>query len=142
MSGAELTSAITEEMGGRWRPKPGSMYPLLRSLLQDGLTQEVPVEDGRTRRYELTAAGLKFLETQVDRSGELLEKIDPGFTSPPFPFHPIPELRPVFQNLFMTLRRMGVVLQSNTSPEVLKEIAQAVEQFTDELERITNSIQD
>jgi hypothetical protein len=50
MSGSELTVAIAEEMGGRWKPKPGSMYPLLRSLLQDGLTQEVPVEDGRTRR--------------------------------------------------------------------------------------------
>jgi hypothetical protein len=25
MSGAELTAAITEEIGGRWKPKPGSM---------------------------------------------------------------------------------------------------------------------
>jgi hypothetical protein len=33
MSGAELTSAIEEEMEGRWKPKPGSMYPLLKNLL-------------------------------------------------------------------------------------------------------------
>jgi DNA-binding PadR family transcriptional regulator len=142
MSGSELTSAIAEEMGGRWKPKPGSMYPLLKSLLQDGFTQEIPVEDGRTRRYELTPTGLKFLKTQVDKSGELREKIDPGFERPPFPFIPMPEIPPVLRNLFRTLRSLGILLQNNPSSEVLEEITQTIERFTKELESIHEKVED
>lgn len=138
MSGAELTSAIAKEMGGRWKPKPGSMYPLLKSLLLDGLTQEIPKEDGRTRRYELTEMGQKFLENQVDQSGELREKFSQGFT----PFPPFlglgshAEIPRSLRNLFTTLQSLRVVISSNPSPEILKELAKAADRFTKELEKI------
>ena len=138
MSGAELTAAIEEEMGGRWKPKPGSMYPLLKSLLQDGLTQEVPVEDGRTRKYELTSAGLKFLETKVDQSGELQEKIDLGFAPPPFPF--LQDAPPGLRDLFRTLRSIGAILQANPSQEVLKQLEDAIDRFANELEEIRKNL--
>jgi DNA-binding PadR family transcriptional regulator len=140
MSGSELTSAIEEEMAGRWTPKPGSMYPLLKSLLQDGLTQEIPDEDGRTRRYELTERGQKFLEDQVDQSGELREKIDQGFTPFPQPFlHMLgsnTEAPPSLRNFFKTLQSLRVVIGSNPSPEIIKELAQAADRFTKDLEKI------
>lgn len=139
MSGAELTAAIEEEMAGRWKPRPGSMYPLLKSLLQDGLTQEVPVEDGRTRKYELTPAGLKFLETQVNQSGELQEKIELGFVPPPFPF--LQDAPPGLKTLFSAFRIIGVVLQGKPSPEVLKQLEQAVERFANELEEIRKKME-
>jgi DNA-binding PadR family transcriptional regulator len=146
MSGSELTAAITEEMGGRWKPKPGSMYPLLKSLLQDGLTRELPDEDRRTRRYELTERGMKFLENQVDQSGELREKIDQGFTPFPPPFLPMlgprTEIPPSLRNLFKTLVSLRVVVGSNPSPEILEELAQAADRFTKELERIRKKIED
>ncbi|MHA2351851.1 MAG: PadR family transcriptional regulator [Candidatus Thorarchaeota archaeon] len=145
MSGAELTAAITEEMGGRWKPKPGSMYPLLRSLLQDGLTQEVPDEDGRTRRYELTERGQKFLKDQVDQSGELREKIDRGFTPFPPPFLPLlsprSEIPPSLRNLFKTLQSLRAVVGSNPSPEILEELAQAANRFTKEIETIRKKVE-
>lgn len=140
MSGSELTIAISEETRGRWKPKPGSMYPLLRSLLEDSLTQEVSTEDGRTRRYELTEMGLKFLEDQVDQSGELMEKIDYGFARPIFPFSQEPdstfEPPQALRNLFNTLGSLRVVMQSNPSPEIVEELTQAVTRFTKELEKI------
>jgi len=138
MSGAELTAAIEEEMGGRWKPKPGSMYPLLKSLLQDGLTQEVPVEDGRTRKYELTSAGLKFLETKVDQSGELQEKIDLGFAPPPFPF--LQDAPLGLRDLFRTLRSIGAILQAKPSREVLKQLEEAIDRFANELEKILSNL--
>ena len=144
MSGAELTAAITEEMGGRWKPKPGSMYPLLKSLLQDGLTRELSDEDGRTRRYELTERGQKFLKDQVDQSGELREKIDLGFTPFPPPFLPMlghrKEVPPSLRNLFKTLMTLPVVIGGNVSPEILEELAQAADRFTKELEKIRKKI--
>ncbi|MHA2025279.1 MAG: PadR family transcriptional regulator [Candidatus Thorarchaeota archaeon] len=142
MSGSELTEAIEEEMGGRWTPKPGSIYPLLKSLLQDGLTQEVPAEDGRTRRYELTTTGLKFLEDQVNQSGELLEKIGHGFTPfPPFFLGPHAEIPLSFQNLFKTLQSLRVIAGGNPSPEILKELSQAADRFTKDLEKIRKKME-
>jgi DNA-binding PadR family transcriptional regulator len=143
MSGAELTEAITEEMGGRWTPKPGSMYPLLKSLLQDGLTQEIPDEDGRTRRYELTERGMKFLENHVDRSGELREKIDQGFTPfPPFPlFGSRAEIPLSLQNLFKTLQSLRVVITSKPSQEILEELDKAADRFSKDLEKIRKKVE-
>jgi DNA-binding PadR family transcriptional regulator len=140
MSGAELTAAIAEDMGGRWKPKPGSMYPLLKSLLHDGLTRELSDEDGRTRRYELTERGHKFLEDQLDQSGELREKIDLGFTPFPPPFLPMLgshiEVPLSLRNLFKTLLTLPAVIGSNPSPEILEELSQAADRFTKELEKI------
>ncbi len=140
MSGAELTEAIAEEMGGRWKPKPGSMYPLLKHLLQDGLTRELSDEDGRTRRYELTESGQKFLEKLVGQSGELREKIDLGFTPFPPPFLPMldhrKEIPPSLRNLFKALLTLPAVIMSNPSPEILEELAQAADRFTKEFEKI------
>ena len=145
MSGAELTAAITEEMGGRWKPKPGSMYPLLKFLLRDGLTRELSDDDGRTRRYELTERGQKLLEVQVEQSGELREKIDLGFTPFPPPFLPMlghhEEIPPSLRNLFNTLLTLPGVIGSNPSPEILEELAQAADQFTKEIERIRNKLE-
>ncbi|MFW9789117.1 MAG: PadR family transcriptional regulator [Candidatus Thorarchaeota archaeon] len=144
MSGAELTSAIEEEMGGRWKPKPGSMYPLLKSLLQDGLTQELPDEDGRTRRYELTERGQKFLQNRIDQSGELQEKIVQGFTPFPPPFLPMLDRRmevpPSLRNLFKTLLNLPSVIGSNPSPDILEKLAQAADRFIKEIEKIQHQI--
>ncbi|MFW9794136.1 MAG: PadR family transcriptional regulator [Candidatus Thorarchaeota archaeon] len=142
MSGAELTEAITEEMGGRWKPKPGSMYPLLKSLLRDGLTQEIPDEDGRTRRYELTERGRKFLQDHVDQSGELREKIDQGFTPfPPFAqFGSRAEFPLSLQTLFKTLQSLRVVITNKPSQEILEELNKASDRFAKDIEKIRRKV--
>jgi len=144
MSGAELTSSITDDMRGRWKPKPGSVYPLLKTLLRDGLTQEIPSEDRRTRRYELTERGHKFLENHVDQSGELREKIDQGFTPFPSPFFPLAgstmEIPEALRNLFETLLSLRAIIGNNSHPEILKDVAQAADRFRKDLEKIQKKI--
>jgi DNA-binding PadR family transcriptional regulator len=49
-NGAEIMESIEEMSQGWWRPSPGSIYPLLESLVQEGLIAKM--KDGR---YELTA---------------------------------------------------------------------------------------
>lgn len=56
-NGAELMNAIEETTRGWWRPSPGSVYPLLDSLVQEGLVRKR--EDGR---YELTDPGQQAME--------------------------------------------------------------------------------
>jgi DNA-binding PadR family transcriptional regulator len=54
--GYELIRRLEEVSGGDWRPSPGSVYPNLQMLEDEGLVQLQPLEAGR-RVYALTAAG-------------------------------------------------------------------------------------
>ena len=44
MSGSEIMEELEKRTGGRWKPSPGSVYPLLAWLLESGYTEEVPKE--------------------------------------------------------------------------------------------------
>jgi DNA-binding PadR family transcriptional regulator len=64
-NGYQLMQAIEERSGGRWRPSPGSVYPTLAQLEDEGLIRSSEA-DG-SRRFEITDAGREHLET---RAGE------------------------------------------------------------------------
>lgn len=51
-NGAEIMDSMETMSQGWWRPSPGSVYPVLEELAQEGLTRRR--EDGR---YELTVRG-------------------------------------------------------------------------------------
>ena len=53
--GYELMRRLEDRAGGRWRPSPGSVYPLLQLLEDEGLLRGRD-EDGR-KVYELTDEG-------------------------------------------------------------------------------------
>ena len=50
---------IEERSDGVWRPSPGSIYPVLQQLEDEGLVRTVEI-DGR-KHYELTDAGRKVV---------------------------------------------------------------------------------
>ena len=64
MHGYELISELEERTGGRWRPSPGSVYPTLAQLEDEGLVRAVD-DDGK-KRYELTDAGRTWLDEHED----------------------------------------------------------------------------
>jgi DNA-binding PadR family transcriptional regulator len=53
--GYELMRRLEEQAGGRWRPSPGSVYPLMQLLEDEGLVRSTE-QDGR-KVYDLTPAG-------------------------------------------------------------------------------------
>lgn len=59
MHGYDLINEFAERSGGRWKPSPGSIYPTLAHLEDEGLIRGVD-EDGR-RRFELTDEGRSWL---------------------------------------------------------------------------------
>ena len=63
-NGYQLMQAIEERSGGIWRPSPGSVYPTLAQLEDEGLIRSAEVEGGR--RFELTDAGREHLEGRTD----------------------------------------------------------------------------
>jgi DNA-binding PadR family transcriptional regulator len=66
-NGSQLMQEIEERSGGVWRPSPGSVYPALAQLEDEGLVRTVE-RDG-TRLFELTEAGRAHVEEHGERLG-------------------------------------------------------------------------
>jgi DNA-binding PadR family transcriptional regulator len=66
-NGYQLMQELEERSGGAWRPSPGSMYPALQLLADEGLIRG-ETRDGGTV-YELTDAGRKHIEENREQLG-------------------------------------------------------------------------
>ncbi len=58
-NGYQLMQAIEERSAGRWTPSPGSVYPALSQLEDEGLVRGLAAESGKT--FELTDTGREHL---------------------------------------------------------------------------------
>ncbi len=75
-NGYQVIQQIEERSGGAWRPSPGSVYPTVSQLEDEGLVEADAAEGRRTLR--LTAAG----ETYVGDHPEELEAVWAPFDEP------------------------------------------------------------
>lgn len=75
--GYEIIQALEEKSGGRWRPSPGSIYPTLQALEDQGLVRSSE-RDGK-RTYELTDDGRAEAEERVAEGGTPWEHDGPDF---------------------------------------------------------------
>ena len=69
MHGYELIGELEERTGGRWRPSPGSVYPTLAQLEDEGLVRPVVDEADDRKRFELTDAGREWLTEHPESDG-------------------------------------------------------------------------
>jgi DNA-binding PadR family transcriptional regulator len=65
MNGYQIIQAISERSDGVWRPSPGSVYPALQQLEDEGLIRAEAAEGGR-RAYQLTDEGRAYVEAHPD----------------------------------------------------------------------------
>ena len=63
-NGYQLMQAIEERSGGRWRPSPGSVYPTLAQLEDEGLIRATEHEGQKL--FELTDAGRAHVDERAD----------------------------------------------------------------------------
>lgn len=66
MHGYQIIHEIEERSGGTWKPSPGSVYPTLQLLADEGLI-EATESNGR-KTYALTDAGKKEAEANAEQS--------------------------------------------------------------------------
>ena len=77
--GYEIIQELAERTNGVWKVSPGSVYPTLQLLEDEGLV--LAEEDGGKRRYSLTDSGQSAAsELSSDKSPweEVMEGIDPA----------------------------------------------------------------
>jgi DNA-binding PadR family transcriptional regulator len=63
-NGYKLIQAVEERSEGLWRPSPGSVYPTLARLEDEGLIRSTGTK--RARRFEIADAGREFLDSRAD----------------------------------------------------------------------------
>jgi DNA-binding PadR family transcriptional regulator len=94
-NGYQLMQEIEARSEGMWRPSPGSVYPALQQLEDEGLIRALEREGGRV--YELTEAGRKYVDEQGEAFAEPWKSFGGG----------VPEDALVLLNL---MRQIGMAL--------------------------------
>ncbi len=64
-NGYQIIQEIESRSGGVWRPSPGSVYPALQQLEDEGLVRTTEAEGGR-KAFELTDEGRAFVAAHAD----------------------------------------------------------------------------
>ncbi len=89
VNGYQVIQQIAERSNGAWRPSPGSVYPTIQQLEDEGLVQTVE-QNGR-RSLRLTTAGEEYV---ADRAEELAAVWTPFAESDREEQHGVADLRP------------------------------------------------
>jgi len=148
MSGAEMSGEIEKRTFGRWRPSPGSIYPLLAWLQVNGFIEEVPTEESGMKRYKLTEKGHKLLEKQKKIKDEMKSKL--RLLAPPLLFELLwfdfyrhrnseafrDSARRFLSSLFESIEN----LEAKFSKEALEEIQKILDEAAQKIEEVNKKI--
>ncbi|MDQ6615333.1 MAG: PadR family transcriptional regulator [Actinomycetota bacterium] len=66
-NGYQIIQELAERSRGAWRPSPGSVYPVLQQLEDEGLVVSTTAEVGR--QYQVTEAGRTYVDSHRDTMG-------------------------------------------------------------------------
>jgi len=147
MSGSEIMSEVQKRTGGHWRPSPGSIYPLLTWLQDDGYIKEMPTEENGMKRYTLTDKGKTLLEEEKKIRAQISKRgLFPGA---PFgfglPWLRIPpertaEFRESMERLMAAFFEFGDSLREGLSKQALDETLKLLNETTSKLEEINRKL--
>ena len=75
-NGYQLIQEIERRTEGVWKPSPGSVYPALQQLEDEGLVHTIELEGKRA--YELTPEGREYVESNREELGNPFEAATGG----------------------------------------------------------------
>lgn len=144
MSGSEIMVEIERQTEGRWKPSPGSIYPLLSWLQDKGYIKEAAEQEAGIKRYALTDQGKSFLQEHIKKRDEIRKRFEhfgpgPGFMGPMwFEFYPerAKELRRATRDLAVVVWNLRDKLRQNYSEEVADEARKALEEAAAKIENM------
>ena len=145
MSGSEIMADIEEQTDGCWKPSPGSIYPLLAWLQDNGHVKELPMENG-LKRYELTEKGKALLAEQKKIRRHLRHEV--GFLPAPFFDSFLMKISPekkaeineTVKNFAIAFFELGNTLQEKVSEQAIDEANQVLNEAAEKLNEIKNKI--
>lgn len=132
--GYELIKLIEDRLGGSYSPSPGTVYPTLTLLEEQGFLRAEETDAGGRKRYHITDAGQAFLEENRATTDAMLARMQGGMDGAgPRGGRP-PQVMRAIENLKMAMRMRlsGDALspaQANAFAAVLDHAAQQLEQI-------------
>jgi DNA-binding PadR family transcriptional regulator len=144
MSGSELMEEIEKHTGGFWKPSPGSIYPLLAWLQDNGHIKELPGENG-LKRYELTQKGKSLLAEQKTIRQQFRETgFFPGsFLDsflPKIPQEKASAIQESMRRLGIAFFHLGSALNEKYSEKAIDEALKAVNETAEKFEEINKKL--
>ncbi len=138
LSGSDIASRMEQETKGRWRPSPGSLYPLLKDLEDRGFAEELP-STGGTKKYRLTDLGQTFLNEETQIASQMRERLESGVLRFP-PFFNLPDQlrflpeagRRILDSLFVLVAE----LSGNPDQAKATELEKLLKSTADKLDRL------
>jgi DNA-binding PadR family transcriptional regulator len=118
--GYQLIKTMEERLGGGYTPSAGVVYPTLTMLEEEGLITATQTEGKKV--YSVTEEGLKYLEANKERVGQLFERLEE--TGRGFRRGQSPDLMKAFMDLRGAV--MSKVWRRGATPEQIKKIAEAI----------------
>ncbi len=146
MSGSEIITEIEKRTDGRWKPSPGSIYPLLAWLQDEGYVKESLTEESGVKRYELTDSGRALLEEQ--RKIGMNFRKEAKFFPPPFlgalwfriPPEKTAEIRESVRRLITAFFELGSSLEEKFSDQAVEEARKVLNETAEKLEQINRKM--
>ncbi|MCK5483703.1 MAG: PadR family transcriptional regulator [Gemmatimonadetes bacterium] len=128
MHGYEVMRALEETSGGAYTASPGSVYPTLQSLEDEGYVSSEEM-DGR-KVYTITGEGREFLDSNKDRVEQILHRI--GDFAKHFSGAPMTDVTRSFMRLAhasfeQSIRRVGDEDSMDRLREILEKAAREIE---------------
>ena len=160
MSGSEIINEIEARTNGHWKPSPGSIYPLLAWLQDNGHVKELTTQEGGLKRYELTDSGKNLLEEQkkIIEDQRRMFKEERGsylgfgkhgrFYGPPFAGSPwfnmppekIQELKVSIRKLMASVFELGSHLAREYSESTVDEARKILDETANRFEQINKKL--
>jgi len=112
MHGYQIMSELTARTDGAWQPSPGSIYPTLNQLEDEGLVESEP--RGGKKVYVLTDEGRSAVESSEDAPPWEHLKVDGGLAS-------LREVGMQVISAVMQVGRAGSEIQVQRAKDVLEE---------------------
>jgi DNA-binding PadR family transcriptional regulator len=146
MSGSEIMREIKKRTNGRWKPSPGSVYPLLAWLQDSGYTKETPKKEKGIKRYMLTEKGEKFFKEQTKLSEKLRRKLKFSASMPfgGFWFGPhyekLHEIREPGKRFVRALFNLRMALEDNLTEQAINEVKEFLNSTAEKIEEISKRV--
>ena len=119
LNGYQVIQQIAERSGGAWRPSPGSVYPTVQQLQDEGL---VEADDERGRKtLRLSAEGVRYAEENADELAAVWKPFEDAEESAAPAFADLkPEIGQVMSAVWQILTT-GTETQRRAAVDVLVE---------------------
>ncbi len=134
--GYEIIKALEDKSGGRYVPSPGTVYPTMQYLEDQGLVRAD--QEAERRVYGLTEAGRADLETHAEEVADFWAR----FAGPDTAAASVPEigfLREELEALTRTIWGGLRDLREQDDPETIRRVRQAVEHCRNEVRAVISS---